>query len=128
MGVMSEPLDDNVLSEIDSQGAQNRRSPRVAIDISVQLFTTRYSCGGRGHEVGAFGMAIHVPIDLDEGETIRLMFELPGSKVRFGVYPIGRNRSSFRYGIEFLNLQPAEQAELERAVNALAAPINSAAI
>lgn len=83
------------------------------------------TCCGRGHELGTFGMVVHVPIELKEGETVRIMFQPPGSHMRFGLFGIIRNRENFRYGIEFRELRPAERAEIERVVNLLA-PVTSA--
>jgi hypothetical protein len=96
-----------------------RRSSRTAIDMQVQVFTPKMTCCGRGHELGLLGMAIHVPLELTVGETIRLMFQPPGSKIRFGLFGIVRNRDGFRFGVEFLELRKAEREELERVVGLL---------
>ncbi len=102
-----------------------RRSVRATVDIPVQVFTPKMTCCGRGHELGVVGMAIHVPLELNVGETIRLMFQPPGSKFRFGLFGTIRNRDGFRYGIEFLELRPAEKTELEQVVVQIARPAAS---
>jgi hypothetical protein len=96
-----------------------RRSARVQVDIPVQVFTNFGPCPGRGHELGLVGMAVHVPIDLNVGDNIRIMFQPPNSKTRFGLLGLVRNRENFRYGIEFSQLGAAESAELTRVVNSL---------
>jgi PilZ domain len=106
--------------------ADGRRSARVPVDFAVQVFTNNTTCNGRGHELGTRGMAIHVPMDLHEGDSIRIMFQPPNSKARFGVFGLIRNRENFRYGIEFRELSRGETTELERVVATLA-PKNSVA-
>ena len=64
-------------------------------------------------------MAVHVPIDMNVGDFIRIMFQPPNSKTRFGLTGIIKNRENIRYGIEFTHLGPAEAVELTRVVNSL---------
>ncbi len=98
-----------------------RRSLRVTVDMQVQVFASNMTCCGRGHELGVVGMAIHVPLEVAVGETVRLMFQPPGSRLRFGVPAIVRNREGFRYGVEFGDLGAIERDELERVLRNLAA-------
>jgi hypothetical protein len=96
-----------------------RRSVRVHVDIPVQVFTKNGTCPGRGHELSLVGMAVHVPIDINEGDSLQIMFQPPNSKTRFGLLGLVRNRDNFRYGIEFSQLGPKESAELTRVVETL---------
>jgi|SRR6185369_2070740 hypothetical protein len=109
----------NPNSSTSDDAANLRRSVRVQVDIPVQVFTSNMVCSGRGHELGLVGMAVHVPVDLHEGDSIRIMFQPPNSKIRFGLFGIIRNRENFRYGIEFHQLGAKETAELTRVVNSL---------
>lgn len=112
---MSDPA--KIEAFIPPANAPVRRSVRVAIDIPVQVFTPKMTCCGRGHELGILGMAVHVPIELAVGETIRLMFQAPGSRMRFGLFGVVRDRQGFRYGLEFLELRAAERSELEKVLH-----------
>ncbi len=93
-----------------------RRSVRAAVDIAVQVFASKMTCCGRGHELGVVGMALHVPLELAIGDSIRNKFHPPGARLRFGVFAVVRDRNGFRYGVELQNLGPTEKAELERIV------------
>jgi hypothetical protein len=104
----------------EQTSASMRRSPRVAVDFAVQVFASRMTCCGRGHELGRYGMAVHVPVELHVGESIRIMFQPPGSRMRFGLNGRIRNVKGFRYGLEFVEISSAELAELERVVSQLA--------
>ena len=112
-------MSDPVQSTASSDSANARRSARVQVDIPVQVFANNMACPGRGHELGLIGMAIHVPIDLNEGQVINIMFQPPNSKARFGLMGKVRNRQNFRYGIEFVQLGATESAELTRVVKEL---------
>src|SRR3569832_2624119 len=114
---MSDPIQSNSIPFDDSSNM--RRSARVQVDIPEQEFTNSGPCPGRGHELGLVGMAVHVPIDMNVGDSIRIMFQPPNSKTRFGLTGIIKNRENFRYGIEFTQLGPAEAVELTRVVNSL---------
>ena len=114
---MSDPIESNEPSF--DEAANSRRSARIQVDIPVQVFANNMACPGRGHELGLVGMAVHVPLDIKEGEVIHLMFQPPNSKARFGLMGKIRNRQNFRYGIEFVQLGAAESAELTRVINEL---------
>lgn len=97
-----------------------RSHARVIVDASVRVFlnsTTRTL--GRAQDISRGGMSVYVPLELAKGDVIRVMFELPHSRVRFGITGIVKNREGFRYGVEFLELTPSEARELERVLNIL---------
>lgn len=102
---------------------QQRRFKRLRVDIRVQVFAliggNQCSAYGRGHDVGQGGMAVYVPLELEVDDIIKLRFELPYSRTKFGLRAAVRNRSGFRYGIEFLGLSQEEKDELGRVSNLL---------
>jgi hypothetical protein len=92
-----------------------RRCDRLSVNITVRVFLEKGQfTTGRGHDVGGGGMAIYVPLDLAEGTSVNISFQLPYSRMVFGVRAIVRNSNGFRYGVEFVNLTPSEAAEIER--------------
>ena len=98
-----------------------RQYPRVPVDISVKVYPEGGAAVlGRAEDVGCGGIAVYVPGDFAVGHAIQLSFELPHSRMRFGVKGVVRNRSGFRYGIAFEELTPAEFAEIERVVRIIA--------
>lgn len=92
-----------------------RRHVRTAADVSVRVYvgTERFT-NGRGHDIGAGGMAVYVPLELAVGISVNLSFQLPNSRTVFGVRAIVRNRSGFRYGVEFADLSAFETEEIRR--------------
>jgi hypothetical protein len=97
-----------------------RRYDRLSVNISVRAFLGKGQfTDGRGHDVGAGGMAIYVPLDLAVGTLVNLSFQLPYSRIVFGVRAIVRNHNGFRYGVEFVNLTPSEAEEIKRIASVL---------
>jgi hypothetical protein len=97
-----------------------RRYERLSLNIAVRVFLEKgQSTTGRGHDVGCGGMAIYVPLDLVVGTSVNISFQLPYSRMVFGVRAIVRNSNGFRYGVEFVTLTPSEAAEIERIISIL---------
>jgi c-di-GMP-binding flagellar brake protein YcgR len=105
------------------KGAAKRRWPRYRIDVRIRAAV--YHRGalkaihGRGTDLGQGGMAAFLPIELSVGDMIELDLTLPYCRQPLKVQAIVRNRQSFTYGIEFTNITPAQQAEIERICQAL---------
>ena len=92
----------------------------MTVDISVRVFHGAPAATlGRGHDVSCNGMAVYTPVELALGSEIQVSFQLPYSRVRFGLKATVRNRNGFRYGIEFKELNSAERAEMERVTRVL---------
>ena len=91
-----------------------RRYCRLSTNISVRVFLGTKRTDARGHDIGAGGMAIYVPVELAVGTSVNLSFQLPYSRIVFGVRAIVRNGNGFRYGVEFVDLTPAEADEIQR--------------
>ncbi len=97
-----------------------RRYDRLSLNIAVRVFLEKEQfTNGRGHDVGVGGMAVYVPLDLAVGNSVNISFQLPYSRMVFGVRAIVRNSNGFRYGVEFVNLTPSEAAEIERIISIL---------
>ena len=91
-----------------------RRYSRLSTNISVRVFHAAKQTSGRGHDIGAGGMAIYVPLELAVGTSVNLSFQLPYSRMALGVRAIVRNSNGFRYGVEFVDLTSAEAEEIKR--------------
>jgi hypothetical protein len=100
--------------------ANVRRYDRLSLNIAVRVFLEKGQfTSGRGHDVGGEGMAVYVPLDFAVGTSVNISFQLPYSRMVFGVRAIVRNSNGFRYGVEFVNLKPSEAAEIERIIDIL---------
>jgi hypothetical protein len=92
-----------------------RLHPRMMVDIAIRAFPKDgVLTNGRGHDIGAGGMAMYVPLELALGEKFDVSFQLPYSRIMLGLHAVVRNRNGFRYGIEFERVTPAEAAEINR--------------
>jgi hypothetical protein len=91
-----------------------RRYLRISTNFSVRVFHDAKPTLGRGHDLGAGGMAIYVPLELATGTLVSLSFQLPYSRMILGVRARVRNSEGFRYGVEFVDLTLAELQEIKR--------------
>jgi len=98
--------------------AEMRRWPRYSIDVGLRA-TARVgkadkTVHGRGTELGKGGMAAVLPIELAIGDRIKVEITLPYCVQSITLIAVVRNRSSFTYGVEFMGINSAQQAEIER--------------
>lgn len=97
-----------------------RRHARITADISARIF-----CNGlppslaRAHDISCGGLCLYAPLELKEGDVIKIAFELPHSRMKFGVSAVVKNRNGFRYGVEFVDLARQELAEIQRVTEIL---------
>lgn len=101
-----------------------RRFQRLSVDLRVRVLTEVAGKSamsyGRGHDLSESGMAVYVPLELKVGQEIRVEFEVPLARVKFGVRGLVRSVRSYRYGIEFLYLTSQESQELKRSLEVIA--------
>ena len=106
------------------KSADMRRWPRYAIDVrlraTVRTGNADRTVHGRGTEMGKGGMAALLPIELAIGDTIKVDITFPYCTQSFTLAAVVRNRSSFTYGVEFMSINSAQQAEIERVCRLLA--------
>jgi hypothetical protein len=97
-----------------------RRHERIPINVLVRFFLGEGKVtSGRAYDIAEGGMYIYVPLDLTVGTLVNISFQLPYSRIMFGVQAIVRNSAGFHYGVEFANLTSSESAEIERIISIL---------
>ena len=95
--------------------AAERRWPRFRLDVRVRVVAQRETkpliVNGRGNEVSEGGLAIFVGMEARLGERLWVEFTPPYSSEPLRVPAVVRNRSGYRYGIEFdaENLEETEK-------------------
>jgi c-di-GMP-binding flagellar brake protein YcgR len=116
--------------EVQGESAQQRQDPaivrrykRYAIDVGLQIHYTKdgaaSSLRGRGSDIGAGGMSAFIPAGLEVGQTINLTLTLPYCSEQLRLNAVVRNRSGFRYGLEFFSPSEREREVIERCCTAL---------
>ena len=71
-------------------------------------------CDGRGNELSEGGMAVTAGVELSLGHDVAIEFTPPYSCVPIRVRGTVRNRTGYRYGIEFLMQTNEESEEVNR--------------
>jgi PilZ domain-containing protein len=100
-----------------------RRYRRYQLDVRLQINFSRggkpHSFRGRGSDVGGGGMSAFVPAELEVGQPVNLMLKLPYSSEELHLHAVVRNRSGFRYGLEFNATSERDRVLIERCCKAL---------
>lgn len=94
--------------------AAPRRWPRFKLDVPVRVIAYRDNkaniVSGRGNEVSEGGLAVFAGLELRPGEQIWVEFTPPYSSEPLRVRGTVRNRTGYKYGIEF-RADDAEERE-----------------
>jgi len=95
-----------------------RRWQRYQLDVPIRVIvdtpdkTKLYE--GRGNELSEGGMAVTVGAELNVGRDIAIEFTPSYSCLPIRVRGTVRNRTGYRYGLEFLTRNPDESDEVNR--------------
>jgi hypothetical protein len=96
---------------------QTRRWQRYKLDVPIRVIIQKGGktsfFDGRGNELSEGGMALTAGVELLPGDSIQIEFTTPYSGFPIRQTGIVRNRTGYRYGIEFAvtSTEDAEQAE-----------------
>src|SRR5579872_2214264 len=99
-------------------GRDLRRNPRYKLDVRVRLIIHKDNGNqvvhGRGTDISETGMAVFVPHNMSVEERAELEFTLPYSRLPQRVVVNVRNRSGYRYGVEFMTLSLPQRDEITK--------------
>ncbi len=104
-------------------GRELRRTPRYNVDVRLRLIVAKGDKNavvhGRGNDISENGMALFVPHDLELDQTLEVEFTLPYSRQPLRLRIAVRNRTGYRYGVEFQSLTVPQKEEILRLCKAL---------
>src|SRR3954454_928332 len=105
-------------------GDDRRFAARFKVDLKVRVQirsgATLRTVHAQASDLSLGGLAMYLPADLALGETIELEFTLPYTSSPVTVLAIVRNRRSYQYGVEYVNLLPSIAVAIRRACVSLA--------
>jgi hypothetical protein len=108
----AKPLEDNSKHYL-------RRTSRFDVDMRVRVSPDNNASAvfwfGQANDIGEFGMSLFVPTELELGTVVRIDFNLPYCSQKITLRGTVRNRSSFRYGVEFYYPTKLEREMILRA-------------
>jgi len=101
-----------------------RRFPRFEIDTEINVATfgkkKREVIRGRALNISEAGVAGVFVSGWDAGTAVNLKFCVPVVKAPVSVDAIVRSRSDYRYGFEFVELNPAQREVIGKTCRTLA--------
>jgi hypothetical protein len=109
-------MNDKLQNRADNSSAETpgRRWYRYPVDLSLRVRVPT-STGfeymlAHGRDVSQGGMAVYVPVELDIGDTVLLELIFPGLPEPLTLSASLKNRTGFKYGVEFVGPTPDQQA------------------
>ena len=109
-------------THLADKNAVQRRWQRYRLDLPLRLIVHREKTtivNGRGSDVSEGGVLIFAGVELKEGDEIFVEFTPPYSGEPIRVRGAVRNRSGYKYGVEFLWQTPEEEEQTARFRNLL---------
>ena len=94
-----------------------RRYPRYEIETELSasnLGVERREMRGRSLNINEGGIAGVFATGWDVGSSVNLQFAVPVATIPVRVRGVVRNRTSYRYGFEFIELTPQQQEMITR--------------
>ena len=102
--------------------ATKRRYPRYEIETELTatiLGVGRREMRGRSLNINEGGIAGVFTAGWDVGASVTLQFSVPVATMPVLVRGVVRNRTSYRYGFEFVELTPQQQETISRTCRTL---------
>jgi hypothetical protein len=103
--------------KIPTQG-RTRRWPRYHLDVPIRVIvhTARKTSVivGRGNELNEGGMAVTAGVELQLGDETEIEFTPPYSNSPIRIRSVVRNRSGYRYGMEFVAADDREVEDVQK--------------
>jgi PilZ domain len=97
---------------------RTRRWPRYQLDVPVRLIvhTARKTSVivGRGNELNEGGLAVTAGVELRLGDETEIEFTPPYSNSPIRIRGVVRNRTGYRYGVEFVAADDREVEDVQR--------------
>jgi len=102
-----------------ASSSAERRWQRHKLDLPIRLILRRDGnttsiISARGSEVSEGGLLVFAGTELKTGDEIAVEFTPPFSSEPIRVRAVIRNRAGYKYGVEFLSLNPEEKELTER--------------
>jgi hypothetical protein len=114
-------MDKLVQKQVGESFSKTRRWQRYKVEVRVKVKLPNHGAiYGQGSDVSEGGMALFIPTELEAGQTINAELMLPYCQEKVSLRGVVRNRTGFRYGVEFSVLTDHEKVLIERVCHALA--------
>jgi hypothetical protein len=79
---------------------EKRRHERLQLDVDVTVLTGSALVPGRSYDISVSGISVVLPVELTEGQEVKLQISFP--RATETIRAIVRQRNVFRHGFEFV--------------------------
>jgi hypothetical protein len=84
-------------------------APRYELDLHLEVSVGSSTAQGRSRDLSVSGLGAYIPCELAVGQFVNVFMRLPFKRADLTCGAVVRNRSGFRYGLEFANMRMAQQ-------------------
>lgn len=84
-------------------------APRYDLDLHLEVAVGNSMAIGRSRDLSVSGIGAYIPCELQVGQYVNLSMRLPFKRQDLSCGAVVRNRSGYRYGLEFSNIRLAQQ-------------------
>jgi hypothetical protein len=88
-------------------------APRYQVDLRLEVAVGNRKALGRSQDLSLSGIGAYIPCELEVGQYVSILMHVPFKHEHMDFGAVVRNRSGFRYGLEFSNVRKPPQAVLE---------------
>lgn len=97
-----------------SRYAVERKFPRYFLDVRAKLRSDEQEITARTLDISEGGMGLVSPVEIPEGRSFMVELQLPTVQGSFRTAIQGRNRSGFRYGFQFVEVDESNMELLRK--------------
>ncbi len=94
-------------------------APRYDLDLHLEISVGNDTTTGRSKDLSVSGIGAYIPFELEVGQYVNVFMKVPFKQSDLVCGAVVRNRSGYRYGLEFSNVKFAQQEYLEQVCSTL---------
>lgn len=94
-------------------------APRYDLDLRVEVSVGNDTATGRSRDLSVSGISAYIPWELEVGQHVNVFMKVPFKQQDLLCGAVVRNRSGYRYGLEFSNVKLSQQEFLWEVCNTL---------
>ncbi len=94
-------------------------APRYDLDLHLEVSVSGETSVGRSRDLSVSGIGAYIPCELEIGQYVNLHMRVPFKQRDLMCGAVVRNRSGYRYGLEFSNVKSTQQDFLHEVCNTL---------
>ncbi len=94
-------------------------APRYDLDLHLEVSIAGETSVGRSRDLSVSGIGAYIPCELQVGQYVNVFMRVPFKQRDLMCSAVVRNRSGYKYGMEFSNIKSSQQEFLHEVCTTL---------